>query len=172
MAHARKDEVRALAADELELVDKSRHPQVQELSDSDLSGLVRLVRERRDKAQAAANRQRREMRRKAEPKGARASGDDSGTLRKTEVLAMAVRRLNGEVERRRRAAARADLIANARGALALREASDGAGKAPASRSAGKGMRAKENPRTRKTVSGAKVGSVSQQTKRAQAKKDG
>ena len=172
MAHPRKDEARALAADELELVEKSHHPQVQDLSEAELSDLVRLLRERRDKAQAAASRQRREMRRKADPKGARPSADDTGTRRKTEVLATAVRRLNGERDRRRRQAARAELAANARAALALRAASDGGkASAPASRSAGKGMRAKESTRAKKAVPGAKVGSVSQQNKRAQAKRD-
>lgn len=102
MAHSRKDEARALDAEEMKLVEKSHHPALQDISDAELSDLLKLVRERRDKAQASANRQRREMRGKSEARGARAATENAGTAQKTEVLAMAVRRLNGERECRRR----------------------------------------------------------------------
>ena len=59
MSISRKEEARALSADETELVEKSHHPAVQDLSDVDLSGLVKLLRERRDKAQSEAHRRRR-----------------------------------------------------------------------------------------------------------------
>lgn len=100
MAISRKEEKRALDADEFELVEKSHHPQVGELSDSELSDLIRLVRERRDRAKTLASRRRREMRGKAAPRGAEASKQDTGSHLKTEVLAMAVRRLNAERSRR------------------------------------------------------------------------
>lgn len=170
MAHSRKEEARALDSSERELVDKTHHPEIQELADGELSDLLKRVRERRDKAQDAASRQRREMRRKGDPKGARPAAGDAGTRRKAEVLAMAVRRLNSEHDRRRRLAAKADLVGNAQRALAMRDEGSEA-LAPASRSAGKGMRANQSTRTRKTVAPKKVGSVSQQTKRAQAKRD-
>ena len=50
MAITRKQEVRALSVDERELVEKSHHPVLQELSDEGLSDLVKLMRERREKA--------------------------------------------------------------------------------------------------------------------------
>lgn len=50
MAISRKEEARALSADEHALVEKSHHPAVQGLADADLAGLVKLLRERRDKA--------------------------------------------------------------------------------------------------------------------------
>lgn len=171
MAHSRKDEARALDAAELELVEKSHHPAIQDLSDAELSDLTKHLRERRDKAQSTANRQRREMRRKTEAKGVRASADDSGTRRKTEVLAMAVRRLNGERDRRNRMAARAELVENAQNALSMRQAAEGGKERRTTRSAGKGMRASESTRARKVTAPKKVGSVSQQNKRAQAKRD-
>lgn len=171
MAHSRKEEKRALDAAELELIEKSHHPAVQDISDSELSNLTKLVRERRDKAQTASHRQRREMRKKAEPRGARASADDTGTQRKVEVLAMAIRRLNNETDRRARLAAKADLVESARNALALKQASAGGRNAPASRSADKGMNSNENSRARRITAPKKVGSVSQQNKRAQAKRD-
>ncbi len=110
MAISRKEEVRALSADEHELVEKSHHPAVQDLSDADLAGLVKFLRERRDKAQTEAHRRRREIRGKGAPKGATPSKADGGSQFKLAVLAMAMRRLNGEAERRRQLAARVSLV--------------------------------------------------------------
>lgn len=41
----RKEEERALNADELTLVDKTRHPALQSLPDVDLASLIKLLRE-------------------------------------------------------------------------------------------------------------------------------
>ena len=106
MAITQKEEARALDAEERDLVQKSHHPALQELSDQDLADLVKLVRERRDKAKTQANQRRREMRGKAAPRGATPSTSDEGSKTKLAVLAMAVRRLNSERERRRRMMAR------------------------------------------------------------------
>ena len=56
MAITQKEEARALNADERELVEKSHHPALQELPDDELSSLVKLMRERREKAKAQALR--------------------------------------------------------------------------------------------------------------------
>lgn len=101
MAISRREERRALDADELELVDKTHHPEVAELSDKELGDLIRLVRERRDRASDIASQRRREMRGKSAPRGAEASKQDGGSHLKSEVLAMAVRRLNAERSRRK-----------------------------------------------------------------------
>ncbi|MCX7304779.1 MAG: hypothetical protein NTV73_10650 [Hyphomicrobiales bacterium] len=122
MAITRKEEQRALDTDERALVEKSHHPVVQELSDKELADLLKLVRTRRDKAQAEASRRRREMRGKGSPKGAVASKADEGSRIKLDVLTMAVRRLNGEAERRRRLTAKVSLVENARAALVLKKA--------------------------------------------------
>lgn len=122
MAITRKEEARALSADERELVDETHHPALQALSDQDLSKLIALVRERRDRAQAQANQRRREMRGKGAPKGATPSSADEGSKLKLSVLAMAMRRLNNERERRRRMAAAVSQADNARKALAMKRA--------------------------------------------------
>jgi hypothetical protein len=100
LAISRKEEKRALDAEEFELVDRTHHPQVADLSDTELRDLIKLVRDRRDRAKDMASRRRREMRGKAAPRGAEASKADDGSRLKTEVLAMAVRRLNAERSRR------------------------------------------------------------------------
>ena len=124
MAIRRKEEERALAADERDLVQKTHHPALQELSDRELADLVKLVRERRDRAKAQADQRRREMRGKAAPKGATPSKSDEGSKTKVAVLAMAVRRLNSESERRRRMMASVTQVESARKALAMKQASE------------------------------------------------
>ena len=62
MAVSRKQEERALSADEWKLVQSSHHPAVQKLSDAELRDLLKTVRERRDRAQSEAHRKRREIR--------------------------------------------------------------------------------------------------------------
>lgn len=111
MALSRKDEARALDTDELALVEKSHHPHVQELSDGEVAELLGRLRERRDRAQRIAQQQRRELRRKSAPRGAAPAADDMGSQHKVAVLAMAVRRLNSERNRRAEKNAKADLAA-------------------------------------------------------------
>jgi hypothetical protein len=110
MALTRKDEARALDAEERSLVEKSHHPAVQELADAELGELLKLIRDRRDRAQRLARQQRREIRGKSAPRGATPATADAGSKVKLQVLAMAVRRLNSERDRRERKATRADVV--------------------------------------------------------------
>lgn len=140
MSVSRKQEARALSADERDLVEKSHHPALQNLSDRELSELVKLLRERRDRASTQAQQRRREMRGKADARGAAPSRDDTGSRLKVSALAMAVRRLNSEAERRRRMSAKLDLAESAQRALALKEANVEEGEQFNSRRAHAGMR--------------------------------
>ena len=173
MAITRKEEARALSVEESELVEKSHHPALQELSDQDLSQLVKLVRERRDKAKTQANQRRREMRGKAAPKGATPSKSDEGSKAKVAVLAMAVRRINSEVERRRRLRAAVVHVESARKALALKEASgqDKGGAAFNSRQAHQGMRNVVSQRRIDLMRPMERGRLRKAAAVAQAKKD-
>lgn len=171
MSLSRKEEIRAPDTDERELVDRTRHPAIQDVPDAELADLIKLVRERRDRAQSLASRRRREMRGKSEARGARASSADEGSHLKTEVLAMAMRRLNAERQRRERAAARSDLVSSAQNALALKRTAGGKASAKPSRSSRKGMAANESDRSRETIAPKRVGSVSKQNKVAQARRD-
>lgn len=174
MAITRKDEARALDADERELVEKSHHPMVQELSDRELADLVKLVRARRDKAQTEASRRRREMRGKGAPKGATPSKADAGSRVKLDVLAMAVRRLNGEAERRRQLAAKVTLVESARNALALKKSAeaDAPDNAFNARTAHQGMRKNVSERRQNLVRPMELGRQRKAGAVAQAKRDG
>lgn len=135
-----RQEARLLTADEAELVGRSHHPRIQDVATRDLDDLIRRLRERRDRARGIAHRQRREMRGRASPAGARPAADDTGSRHKAALLASAVKRASKERERRRAAEARGGLVFHARRALALRrEAGDPASGRPDSRTAHEGM---------------------------------
>lgn len=172
MAITRKMEERALDAEERDLVAKSHHPALQELSDQDLSQLVKLVRERRDKAKTQANQRRREMRGKAAPKGATPSKSDEGSKAKLAVLAMAVRRLNSETERRRRMRAASEHVDSARRALAMKEAGAGnSGAAFNSRQAHVGMRNVASLKRQQLINPMERGRLRKAQAVAQARRD-
>ncbi len=171
MAISRKEEARALSADEHELVEKSHHPAVQELADAELASLVKLLRERRDKAQTEAHRRRREIRGKGAAKGAAPSKADAGSQLKLAVLAMTMRRLNGEVERRRRLAADLSQVASAHKALEMKQAAKAKGAEFNTRHAHKGMRAVANERAQNLIRPMELGRQRQAAKVAQAKRD-
>jgi hypothetical protein len=173
MAITRKIEDRALDAEERDLVAKSHHPALQDLSDQDLSQLVKLVRERRDKAKTNANQRRREMRGKAAPKGATPSRSDDGSKTKLAVLAMAVRRLNSESERRRRMRAATEQVESARRALAMKQANADNGGAVAfnSRQAHHGMRNMVSQKRQQLINPMERGRLRKAQAVAQAKRD-
>jgi hypothetical protein len=133
--------------------------------------LRKLVREWRDRAQTIAARQRRELRGKAAPKGARAATDDSGTREKGDLLAAALQRLNKEVARREAKDARQALIDNAKRALELRRAAEANATRPSpGRTTNEGINPKDAP-AYSLRNPAKLGAVSQHTKNMQAKRD-
>jgi hypothetical protein len=147
MARTRKDEDRLLSQDERDAVARTHVPGLKELADGELSELIRRLRERRDRARALAHRQRRELRRKVEPKGVRPAADDRGARGKDELLTAALKRASKEATRRRGRERRSDQAAIARRALRRKRAA-GAEPAPRPTSAtpGEGMRALPNER--------------------------
>lgn len=171
MAISRKQEARALDADERELVEKSHQPAIQDLSDKDLADLIKQLRERRDKAQTRAHQRRREMRGKGKARGAAPSKADEGSQLKLSVLAMAMRRTNGEVERRRQLAARIEMVENARKALAVKGTAARKGSDFNTRHAHQGMRAVATKKTKSLVRPMEVGRQRKAGAVAQAKRD-
>lgn len=171
MAISRKEEARALSAEEQSLVGKSHHPDLQDLNDAELANLVKLLRGQRDKAQTQANRRRREMRGKAAPKGITASTKDDGSQLKVAVLAMAMRRLNNEMERRRRLTASIELIENARKALNMKQSARKDAPELNTRHAHQGLRVIENSKVTSLIRPMERGRQQAAAKVAQAKRD-
>ena len=103
MNDAARLEARLLTAAELELVALTRPPEIERRSDDELKAAARRLREAHDRAKGIAARQRREIRGKAAPRGARPAKDNLGTVGKAQALREALDRV--EAEQRRRAAA-------------------------------------------------------------------
>lgn len=173
MARNLREERQLLNVEELALVGKSHAPVLKSLSDRDLVALLAMVRKRRDRSRDIAERQRREMRGKSKPKGARAAVDNTGTRGKRELLDAAVRRLNTEFARRKtKTTPKLSLSENARRALALRQAAKADVAHPsAGRTANPGKQAKTFAPVKAPRNLAKMGVVSQHTKNMQAKRD-
>ena len=172
MAISRKQAERLLTADEWQLVQKTHHPAMQDLSDTDLSDLAKRIRDRRDRAQSEANRQRREMRGKAQPKGATPARKDTGTRGKLEVLAMGVRSVNAEQARRRRMLAKIQMVENMRAALARRkEAKSEKDESFNTRQAHAGMHSIESTKRKDLIRPMERGRLRKASAVSQAKRD-
>ena len=98
MTTSRRREERLLDKSEKELVDQTRHPALSELGDKDLGNLVKLLRERRDRARDLAKTQRRNARGKGASDAK--EGAERGNKEKMSVLAQALQRANKEAARR------------------------------------------------------------------------
>ncbi len=170
MSISRRQEARALDKSEQDLVSNTRHPALQDLGDKELSDLIKLVRERRDKARTEMQRRKREIRGKAAPKGAEASTSAVGNKTKLEVLAAAVRRLNAERSRRERMAAQLSQAELSRRALALKHASE-EDLPMNTRHAHKGMRNVASDRRENLIRPMELGRQRKAAAVAQAKRD-
>jgi hypothetical protein len=172
MAETTRNERRYLSDEEREFVAQTHHPALRELGDEELAALVPLLRARHDRARDIAQRQRRELRGKAPPAGARPATDDTGSRRKRSILAAALKRANKERQRRRARAALPAQVAYARKALAMKRSSEDASHRPdPGQTPGDGMRSIPDESGPDLVRPMEVGRVSEFVRAAQAKKD-
>lgn len=168
MSLSRREEERALSKDEHELVDKTHHPALQELEDKELSSLIRLLRDRRDKARSVVQRRKREMRGKAAPRGVEPATSATGNKIKLEVLSTAMRRLNSERTRRERMNSQVEL---SRRALELKTSSDAESAPQNTRHAHRGMRKAASDRRGNLIRPMEAGRQRKAGAVAQAKRD-
>src|SRR4029079_16313156 len=94
-------EARLLSAAELEVVNASRPPAIKQASDEQLKVLAQRLRRARGRAKDVAPRQKREMRGKAHPRGAKPTGDNTASLAKAQVLEEAIDGVEKELSRRK-----------------------------------------------------------------------
>jgi hypothetical protein len=163
---------RRLLGDDFALVANSHHPALGALSAEDALALARLLREQRDRLRGMVHSNRRARRGKAEPRAAgAAAGHDPALLRRKQVFAAALKRVNariellhGEARRAYHAAALAEALERKR---AARSHHPGGGE-----TAGQGMRAKSSGKRRTRMDPRTIGSISQAGRNAQARRDG
>ena len=100
MTDAAKLEARLFTASEVKLVAVTRPPEIERQSVAELKAVARRLREATDRAKAIGERQAREMRGKAEPRGAKPAKDNLGTVAKAQALRDALDRVEAELGRR------------------------------------------------------------------------
>lgn len=173
MAITKKQELRALSADERELIDLSGARVVKALTDTQLSSLVKRTRTKRDRARTLAERQRREMRGKTTARGATPVKADDGSQLKLAILTAALARLDTETARRGKVKAKAALVASAKKALALKQKAKPAKTGTAAKTGPKSVSkvGKGRVPVQNHVPGSVRGSVRKQGARVQAKRD-
>jgi hypothetical protein len=170
MSMPTKAETALMSRDENDVVALTHHPAILDAEAEALVEARTRLRALLDKERTLVRGLRRSIRGKAETRGGSFPGDVDKPARRKQVLAAALKRLSRELSRREALAAREATRDAARKALALKQAADG-NQRPPSRTADEGMRAITSDRRRTRVPGAKIGSISQQTKNAQAARD-
>jgi len=160
-----------LSHDEHEVVLRSHHPEIYEVALDDLKALRQRLRDMRGKERTLARAKRREARGKGPSRGESFPGTAEHALRRKQVFAAALNRVNREIDRLQKLEARTANIEAARRALAMRRAAQFPPRPPAGDVAGEGMRVLPSQRRRTRVPPARIGSISQATKNAQAARD-
>ncbi len=164
-------ERRMLAEAEFEAVQPTHYPDICGLSWDELRTAARRLRDYRDKARDISRQQRREMRGKADPRGAQPASDNTGASVKKQIFASALKRVNREIQRRDQSERRASQSDIARRALELKQANRVRHHPSSSRTAGQGMRANPNEGPTVQTDPREIGRVSQFVKDAQAQRD-
>jgi hypothetical protein len=166
-----KFERSVLSYDEHEIILRSHHPEIYDLGLDDLKALRQRLRDMRNKERTLAREKRREARGKGTPRGKSFPGAAEHPLQRKQVFAAALKRVNREIDRMHKLEARTAHVEAARRALAMRRAAQFPARPPSGDTANDGMRAMPSRRRRTRVPPAKIGSVSQATKNAQAARD-
>ena len=161
-------ELSLLNHEEGELIRVSHHPAIAQLDAKDLAETRKRLRAMRDKERTLARQKVREVRGKGEPRG---SSTAEHLQERKQVFASALRRVNKQAHRMQVEDARAAHIEASKKALAMRRAAGASSRPAPGKTASEGMNPVQSAKTVSKVAPAKVGSVSQATKNAQAKRD-
>ncbi len=163
---------RSLLNDEaFALVSATHHPAIYEFDGKGLQDARKRLREMRDKARTQFRQKAREVRGKADARGKSFPGTAEQPRKQMQIFSQALKRVNSELARFRRLAARTEHVEAARKALALRRAANFKPVWVSDQTSNPGMQPVPNTRRRRIIPGSQVGSISQATKAAQAVKD-
>jgi hypothetical protein len=166
-----KSERSRLSHEEFELIRLTHHPAIYELSPDELYALKLRIREQRNKERALARQKQRELRGKVEPRGKSFPGTADQPLQRKQIFAAALKRINKELDRLHKLATRTAHVEAARAALAQHRAAKFVPRPPSGPTPHDGMPPRVRIRGHTRVPGSKIGSISQATKIAQARRD-
>jgi hypothetical protein len=171
MSVAYASERRLLAEEEIEPVQRSHFPLLEELSREELQELARWLRSRRGRARDLLRERRRVGRGKADPRGTPpAPGGERGLAAKKQVFSRALKRVNAHLDAVLAEARRARHLAALRAALERRRGRAVDHPDPG-RTPRRGPPSLPSGARRPTIHGARIGSVSQAGRVAQARRD-
>jgi hypothetical protein len=171
MSIACKFERSILSYDEHEIILRSHHPEIYDAGLDDLKALRQRLRDMRNKERTLARANRRAVRGKGAPRGGSFPGTAEHPLQRKQVFAAALKRVSKEIDRMHKLEVQTAHIEAARRALAMRRAAQFPAPPATSDTASQGMRALPSQRRRTRVPPAKIGRVSQATKKVQAARD-
>lgn len=166
-----KFERSVLSHDEHEIILQSHHPGIYDVGLDDLKALRQRLRDLRNRERTLAREKRREVRGKGEPRGGSFPGTAEYPLHRKQVFAGALKRVNKEIDRMQKLEARSAHVDAARRALAMRRAAQFPLRPPSGNTAIEGMRSLPSQRGKVILPRARIGSISQATKNAQAARD-
>src|SRR5262245_35630655 len=171
MSIACRSERSQLSHDEFEMVRVTHHPAIYDIPPNELQALKLRLRAQRDKAQVLARQKQREMRGKSEPRGKSFPGTAELPRRRKQIFAAALKRVNKELDRVHKLAARTAHVEAARTALAQYRAAKFVHHPQTEDASHEGMRPRVRVRRRSRVPPSKIGSIAQANKVAQAIRD-
>lgn len=171
MSTPKDTEKKMLTEAEFEVVQKTHYPALAALSKDEIAGIVQRIRTYRNKARDIAHQQRREMRGKSAPRGARPAQDDTGTSIKKQMFAHALKRANRALGRLEAAENKPSQAVLARRALAMKRANRKQHHPNPGRTAHGSAQPKPSERPTVEVDPREVGRVSDFVQRAQARRD-
>ena len=171
MAMSCKLERSLVSHEEHDVILSSHHPEIYALDLAGLKTLQGRLRQMQDKERSLTRQKQRERRGKAEPRGGSFPGTAEHPQKRKQVFASALKRVNKELERARHREAREANIDAARRALEMRRAANFRTSPAAGDTPNPGMISLPSRRRIARVSGKRIGSVSQATKVAQARRD-
>lgn len=157
--------------EEWQTVRATHHPAIYNSDLKELRAVQGRLRTERAKLRVLINRSSRIHRGKPDPHEGTRQSHGEHLLKRKQVFAKALRRVNNEIKRLVKFGATTKLVEAAHRALASRRANFAAVPS-ADRTASAGMQPNPSTRRRKTISRSKIGSVSQATKVAQAVREG
>ena len=166
-----KSERSQLSHEELEFIRVTHHPAIYDLTGEELRALKLRLREQRDRARTLAQQRQREIRGKAEPRGKGFPGTVEQPLKRKQIFATALKRVNNEIDRLRKLEAHTAHVEAARAALALQRSAKFVHHPARIDTPRQGMQPRPSARRLTKVPPGKIGSVSQATKIAQAVRD-
>lgn len=166
-----KFERSVLSHEEYGVIKGSHHPALYDLDLKGLQSLQSQLRQMRDKERTLTRQKQREQRGKAEPRGGSFPGTSEQPQQRKQIFANALKRVNKETTRIRHLEARATNVEAARRALAMRRAANFTSHPASGQTANDGMASNPSRRRRNIISGKRIGSTSQATKSAQARRD-